>query len=147
MNNSCCMIPNYKLPKREPCKNNSVCYKFEEKGRNGFCLDCIENIPFDNKLLELKENSDCDVCLKEDSCCVKRLHCEHYLCIQCFRKIYFNKDLHKPVFPYLNQTENDLPLYENIDDLNITNYKKSLEYWNHLQNISYKNKINCCNQN
>ena len=144
MKNSCCVIPNYKLPKRQPCKNNSVCYKFEEKNRNGFCLDCVDSIPFDNKLLQLRDNSDCDVCLKEDSCCVKRLYCEHYICIVCFRKIYFNKDLHKPVFPYLNQTENDLPSYENVEDLNISNYNKSLEYWNIIQNICYDSKINCC---
>jgi len=128
--------------KMDECKNNSVCYKFEVKDSGGFCEECITNIPFDDKQLQMQNNEECNICSKENTCCVKRLFCEHFICIVCFRKIYFKKDLPKPVFPYLNSNNSDFLNSE--DDVNINNYKKDLEYWNYLQTLSYYSNERCC---
>lgn len=140
---SCCLMPNFNFTKIQECKNNSVCYKFEVvKDSDGFCEDCINYIPLDDKTLKMQNNETCDICSKENTCCVKRLFCEHIICIVCFRKIYFKKDLTKPVFPYMNSSYSDFLNTE--DDLNINNYKKDLEYWNHVQNLPYESKEKCC---
>ena len=86
---SCCLMPSFNFAKMEQCKNNSVCYKFEVKDSDGFCDDCITNIPLDDKALKMQDNETCDICSKENACCVKRLFCEHLICVVCFRKIYF----------------------------------------------------------
>lgn len=141
--NSCYLIPSFNFAKMDECKNNSVCYKFEVKDSDGFCEECISNIPLDDIKLQIRNNESCNICSKENTCCVKRLFCEHFICVVCFRKIYFNKDLLKPVFPYLNSS-NSSDLLNSEDDVNINNYKKDLEYWNHLQTLSYDSKATCC---
>jgi len=141
--NSCCLIPSFNLKKMDQCKNNSVCYKFEVKeDSDGFCEECVNSIPLDDKEVKTQNNETCNICSKSNTCCVKRLFCNHLLCIACFRKIYFKKDLIKPVFPYLNSNDSDFINSE--DDLNIINYKKDLEYWNHVQTLSYESKQTCC---
>ena len=136
----CLLMPSFNFEKMDECKNNSVCYKFEVKDSDGFCEECISNIQLDDKKLRIRNNEECNICSKENTCCVKRLFCEHFICIVCFRKIYFKKDLPKPVFPYLNSNNSDFLNSE--DDVNINNYKKDLEYWNHLQTLSYDKT--CC---
>jgi hypothetical protein len=121
-NFSGCLIPEYKKKVETlPCKNIIVCSNFITSNNNiydGFCLDCHslfgkwrEKLSY--PLLETKENQYCAIC-KENQQCVKRPYCNHYICIDAFRKLYYGYNKIKPFFPYNQEKEN---LYwKNIDN-------------------------------
>jgi hypothetical protein len=139
---SCCLVPNYLLkPKNtKECGNYSICFKKINKD-DEFCKDC-QDLPYENKkrIIERVEKSECLLCSKLTNMTVKREECNHSLCVNCFRKMFFNKSISKPVFPYFNKDYNENDDYEN--DENIMIYKKDLEYWNKCQIINYDdNKI------
>jgi len=139
---SCCLVPNYLLkPKNtKECGNYSICFKEINKD-DEFCKDC-QDLPYENKkrIIEHVENAECLLCSKLTNMTVKREECNHSLCVNCFRKMFFNKSISKPVFPYFNKDYNENDDYEN--DENVMIYKKDLEYWNKCQTINYDdNKI------
>lgn len=70
------------------CYNYKVCrisrptYDIDE-----FCDFC--DCTFSGKLT-FKEIEECPICLENDTEGVKYLNCDHYICISCFRKCFFN---------------------------------------------------------
>ena len=136
---TCCLIPKYKLPPKttKECENNMVCFNeipIEEK--DDFCKECLD-LPFENKkLFVVEQEENCTICSKECTRSVKRNLCDHIICINCFRKVYFKKSFSKPVFPYLT---------DNVDETDslVLKYKKELEYWNKFQKIEHEKDSEC----
>jgi len=130
---SCCLIPKYTLkPKNtKECLNYVICFnEIANESLQEYCDSCLR-LPFEDKKLVLgcMNEASCKIC-GETKKNVKRNFCEYVLCLNCFNKIYFNKSLSKPVFPYL--TEN----VDENDDL-VIRYKKDLEYWEKFQVIDH----------
>lgn len=140
---SCCLVPNYILKKTKTtkeCGNYYICFSEINKD-DEFCNDC-QNLPYENKkrIICRIEKSECLVCSKISNITVKREECDHILCVNCFRKMFFDKSISEPVFPYLNKNYDENIDYDN--DENIRIYKKHLEYWNKFQTINHDdNKI------
>jgi hypothetical protein len=98
--------------KNEPkiCKNYEVCYNYIEEHDlyYGLCLDCHNLFGkwrnnLSEGLLKTIQNNSCHICnniLKKIS--VFRPNCKnkHYLCVDCFRLLYYGYRLDSPVFPY-----------------------------------------------
>ena len=139
--NSWCLIPNYMLSSKH-CKNYSVCFNnCDDSNKDNFCNDCL-NLPFENKkrIIDCVKQNECSICLKITNIVVKREECEHFICVHCFRKIFFGKSLYTPIFPYLNEKYDENTDYG--DDVTIIIYKKDLEYWKLFQTIDHDdNKI------
>ena len=136
---SCCLVPNYLIPKntKKECENYSICFNQIDKD-DEFCKDCLI-LPYENKK-RIIEKAECSLCSKKSNISVRREECEHTLCVNCFRKMFFKKSLSMPVFPYLNQEYDENIKYEY--DENIEIYKRDLDYWNKFQMIDHdENKI------
>lgn len=140
--NSCCLIPNYNLPTNEKkkCSNYIICYNKEEEYE--FCKECI-NLPFENKKIILSnDNQECPICNKYMKL-IKRNSCQHFMCKNCFKRIFFEKPLSKPIFPYLVINDENKYMTDNEDDENIIKYKNQLDYWVKFQNINHNKNKNC----
>lgn len=55
----------------------------------------------------------CPVCL-ETKRCIEQPHCDHTLCIQCFKNCY-DGIFHEPTFPYSEEVDNQCDEYGGID--------------------------------
>ena len=149
--NGVCVLPQYRIKKTTPCINVRVCYNYCEESEliNGFCQEC--HIFFGKwrngvEKINVCEDSDkkCSCCKANDKLNVFRPNCEHLLCVDCFRHLYFGYEPSEPVFP--NEFQYDI--YEEnkrtdhfvdwMNDERILNYtKQKLDYQNW---IDYKNK-------
>lgn len=126
--NGVCYLTSY-----EPCKNFIVCKNKispNEEIKEGICNDCYhifgEWRERPRKCVEIKNINDfCPLC-DEKQTIVFRMDCEHAICVDCFRKIYFGLEIKKPV---LNFSGNE-----------ISDYKSKLEKWNRINEL-YKNNI------
>ncbi len=160
-----CIIPKYRLQNTAPCLNYNVCYHVCDpeflKTHNNLCSDC--NYLFGKwrllssstkPIIILEDKHTCPICLKDNVKCVNRLSCEHYLCINCFRLIYFGYETPKPVFPYIGK-ENQY--FQNISnnisedwmkDKIIKDYVRDLDLWNECRyriwNIQNKHNLTRC---
>lgn len=90
----------YLKPVKE-CKNFIVCQNHLDKDSiNEICLDCShifnENRNRKKFVSVISELGNCNLCLDSDKIIVSRLDCEHQLCVDCFRKIYFGIEIKKP---------------------------------------------------
>ena len=136
--NSCCLVPKYKMPPKttKECVNNKICFnEISIELNEDFCEEC-KRLPIDEKRINLISDGTCSVCDKEGKT-IKRESCDHTICVNCFRKIYFGKSFSKPVFPYLT---------ENISDENdklVLKYKEELKYWEKFQILHLKNHSEC----
>lgn len=94
------------------CKNYEVCYNYSEKYLDGFCLDCNNLFgKWRNNLtgesLRTIQNNSCHICentLKKISVFRPNCNNNHYLCVDCFRLLYYGYRLEEPVFPYKMET-------------------------------------------
>lgn len=145
--NSCCLIPNYnnnnsQQQTEKKCFNYKICFnEISNDEEYEFCKDCM-TLPFENKkIILLNENQECPICSKYMKL-IKRNNCDHFMCNNCFKKIFFDKPLSRPVFPYLVKDENKY-MTDNEDDENIIKYKNQLEYWDKFQNINHNINKKC----
>lgn len=94
------------------CKNYIIC---QNNSKNDFCFDCEMLFgKWRNKNIILKNNEDiCTICNSKDKC-ISRPTCEHILCRNCFKVLYFGGT-------------NYIKIKENLD---LTEY---LEYQNSLK--------------
>ena len=121
---------NIKCDNFELCETILPDWWFECKGTM-LCLNChcIFGTWGDKTgkgTLDFCDNLECPICL-ENTRCVSQPNCNHYTCIICFKRCYFNKEY--PPFPYTHLEEE----YEN--DINNDNYVNNSK-WD-----SYRKKI------
>jgi hypothetical protein len=96
------------------CKNFSLCGTVLPKSGvsmkgHYLCTSCdgmfgtrsvTENIGSCGKgILNLIENLDCIICL-ETKTNVSMPRCEHYMCVDCFKRCYYGDNSGEPLFPY-----------------------------------------------
>ena len=95
-----------------PCPNYVVCGNYEHPDflHNGRCLSCDINLGEWQKgrgNLEFKTIESCCICLDENLQGVSMPKCEHYICIECFKKCFDLQE--EPFFPQ--------ELDDNLDEL------------------------------
>lgn len=96
----CTVIPVNKLkcPNFIVCKNRvDTTYDYE-----GLCMDCYSLFGkwrnFNTSVLKIEDYEvKCPLCDIVDIN-IKRPNCDHTLCINCFRKLYYGIELEKPSF-------------------------------------------------
>ena len=127
-----CYIKSYKQ-----CKNYIVCKNNYNEMNEGFCIDCFHLFgEWRNRKrnkVEVKENKEtCPLCKENEQYIVYRIDCDHNICVDCFRKIYFGIEYKKPVLSFSITSKDD--------------YKENLEKWSRLQNIYKSGKLSslCC---
>jgi hypothetical protein len=133
------------------CKNHTVC-RNTTLFKDDFCIDCdclFGSWRNRKQTLIIDEiEKTCPLCLIKNKI-VYRPDCEHYLCVNCFRKVYLGIELLKPVFPFPDrEIEYYVKLEAGIDDEfvndgSIIKYFKDLQYWNTFRDIHSINKISC----
>lgn len=133
------------------CKNYEICecilpnWWFECKGKY-LCTNCDMQFGNDKGILEIKDNIECPICLEEKKG-ICQPKCDHYLCIDCFKRCYYGDDSKEgePSFPYPDIEEeyyddqenpkwdNEYPLIEifnlchnDWDDERIAKYEKEI---------------------
>ena len=57
--------------------------------------------------LEIKNNIECPICYEENQECVKYMNCSHFVCINCYKKQIYPKELEQPLFPYDSDIKDD----------------------------------------
>lgn len=133
--NGVCYLTSY-----EPCKNYIVCKnKLSQNEQGEICNDCYhifgEWRERQRANVEIKTDCDiCPLCQEENQKIVFRMDCDHLVCVDCFRKIYFGLEIKKPVLSF--------------SDKSLLIYKQQLEKWNRINEL-YKNnymtmKCNSC---
>ena len=89
------------------CKNFKICEGMAD-WMIEYCSQCYWMYHY--KTLEVKNNTDCPVCLEENQECVKYLNCSHFVCIKCYKKQVYPEKLERtgePVFPYGSDIEDE----------------------------------------
>jgi hypothetical protein len=79
---------------------------------SGTCMHC--NMMFgkwnndNNKhILKSKDDTECPICL-ETKLCVSQPRCDHYTCVDCFRRCYYGVETsNQHDFPYSSDIENE----------------------------------------
>ena len=113
------------------CRNYIVCKNNEEM--DDLCVACFHLFgKWRNRKreqIEVKRNKEtCPLCDEMEQYIVYRIDCDHCICIDCFRKIYYGIEYEKPL-------------------LSTTEYKENLEKWSRLQNIYKTYKLSSlCSQ-
>jgi hypothetical protein len=121
------------------------------------CHNCISL--YSNKNIIMKDNNECPICYDETKV-IKLPLCEHYLCINCFKKIHYGKSLSetkynlrlklsKPKFPYEFKKSREYQNWiDDNEDIYYSNNKKSWtkickkrpEWMNTIEFIEYEKK-------
>lgn len=139
------------------CKNYEICLEilpqwwFECKGKY-LCTNCdmmfgtwsSGNYKQTGKgILLFKDNIHCSICL-EYKRGVTYPNCNHYACIDCFRRCYYGDETREPIFPYPDIEEEyyddpDNPKW-NIDYPLIQIYNMEHDKWLHEYEEKYTNE-------
>jgi len=138
----------YQYPEgRIKCKNYELCntvlpdWWYECKGHY-ICTNCDilfgtwghgENTHYGKGELIFSNNLECPICLQNKRC-VSQPRCEHFACLNCFKRCYFldQSDDGAPEFPYDSEIEEEYN--ENPDDpkwdINYPLIEEYNEMWN-----------------
>ena len=68
---------------------NSLCPQWYLYCHKGFCVNCA--ICY-GKLLNTMDNVKCTFCTKKNTLGVQNPKCDHYLCVDCFKRLYYGPD-------------------------------------------------------
>ena len=126
------------------CLNSLVCNSNQLKDvmLGDLCFGC--DIRF-AKPLNILSDTLCSVCRKNGPG-VKRINCEHIMCLSCFKHAYYGEDVERPVFPYSKKVE--IEYLENkcenkwANDILIIKYEAEYETWIHiLEEVFRKNEV------
>ena len=137
------------------CPNNIICsntIKDNDNTYDGVCLECYNLFGKwrnKNHILHIKESIEiCPLCNNENIV-IHRPSCDHFLCIDCFKKFYFGIELKKPIFPYVEKEyrywlnlENDIS-EDWVKDSKITEYIHNLNYWEKITKLYLKTTSKC----
>lgn len=99
--------------------------------------------------LEVVDNVECPICLDEKTC-ITQPKCQHYLCVDCFRRCYYGDDdsENEPQFPYSREIEeeydNDESQWE--DDELIKKFNEDWNAWQDAKELKREQEQNlqCC---
>lgn len=151
MKKSVCVLPVYKQTLTKECLNYLVCYNYVDEPET-VCVECNSLFGSWRKgpnILETEDRCDCPICHNpSNKICVKRPYCKHYICVDCFRKLYFGHELDKPVFPYKGQEEEYWDKYNfGIDEVwmkedCIIRYHSKFNNWKNWKEIINKFTFN-----
>lgn len=133
------------------CKNYELCdeilptWWYECKGHY-ICTNCDilfgtwghdENAHYGKGVLDFIDNLECPVCL-DTKRCVSQPRCDHFICIDCFKRCYFMDDTNEgaPNFPY---PEIEEEYDEDTDNPKWTDYEYPLIklYYEQLDEYEY----------
>jgi hypothetical protein len=108
-----------RLPGDLDCRNHEICSGWvPEPCRRELCFECLINFgdwESTKGILELKNDEFCCICL-DTTRCVKFTQCDHYICINDFKRCFYGEPrVDPPLFPY--------PELRNDYNLNKTRYK------------------------
>jgi len=138
------------------CKNYELCeavlpkWWFECKS-NYLCTNCHMkfgtwgNSSTGKGVLEIRNNIDCPICF-ECKKCISQPRCDHFVCIDCFKKCHYPDTTGEPVFPYpeiedryFEDTENPL----SVSDYPLINlYNEEYNNWDDNRWNRYSNQQN-----
>src|SRR3989338_7691778 len=88
------------------CPNFSICgnkcpqWVFDCHG--GRCMTCA----ISHWDLKFKSDEECPICL-EATTCASSPKCTHYICVDCFKRIYYGNPSNPPSFPYPSEIERE----------------------------------------
>jgi hypothetical protein len=130
------------------CKNYLLCHEvlpewWWDCKECYLCTNC--DMMFGNHL-EAKVDSECPICL-ETKIGVKLMNCNHIICLECFKRIWYGDDSGEPQFPYSQQIEDeyyddqDNPKW-NIDYPFIQKYQQDHNQWDDNRQNKYANETN-----
>lgn len=119
------------------CKNYEICdttipvYWFERMGRYT-CVGC--HMMFgtwgmhlgkgEHGVLIFMNDLECPICL-DTKRCVSQPRCEHYACVDCFKRCYYGAEREYPDFPYPEIEDN---YYDDIDVWRQNNPNWKIDY-------------------
>jgi hypothetical protein len=133
-----CLIPTNKFFLK--CPNFIVCNnRLNNVYDDGLCMDCHSLFGkwrnFNNSsILKIKDSEiECPLCNIIDIN-IKRPHCEHTLCINCFKKLYYGIELERPIHP------------NTLDDDVYSEYLNKLNYWNKFKKLFESSATSKCFQ-
>jgi hypothetical protein len=125
------------------CLNFSVCNSSQTNSimiqGSLLCFSC--DIAF-GKPLTFLHKADCQICSSQKVDAIKRLNCDHALCLTCFKKAHYGEPPVKPVFPYekkieLEYLENEWDPRWNNDPL-IKKYQADYSAWVEKLHANFK---------
>jgi hypothetical protein len=136
----CYHVGDIKCPNFEICENYD--FPLNMSCHGGLCMTCdVKYGTWDGGkgVLQFKDDIECPICL-ENKRCVTLPKCNHYICIDDFKRSFYGDqtlDQNEPKFPY-PELEDDYflknqghPSYENDPDI-----IKYHEQWNHWDNLN-----------
>lgn len=98
--------------------------------------------------LNFKDDIECPICF-ETKRGVDQANCEHYLCIQCFRNIYYKDFIEEPEYPYPDLNEEDYddeknPGWRNEYPLLKKFYEELDKYDEEMEKANEHENLNIC---
>lgn len=145
------------------CKNYEVCdsllpdWWWDCKGCY-LCTNChMQFGTWTNKLeggnngkgiLEFIDNYECVICM-ETKRCISQPKCNHFICIDCFKRCYYGDKSGEPEFPYPEIEEEyyddqENPKWDNYPLISI--YNKNWNAWddNRIEKYERETNLRCC---
>jgi hypothetical protein len=118
------------------CKNFIACEnKVSDNNDDELCFECYHmfgkwrNKPRNS--ISVKSQRDfCPLCEENEEITVYRMDCDHHVCLNCFRKIYFGIEVSKPKFKI------------NFTPEMLNEYNEQLEKWNKFRRVYNMEKFN-----
>lgn len=108
------------------CKNHMICQNRSYR-EDGLCFDCYNifgewRLNKKSEVIVKDDNEICPIC-DENKTVIYRMNCDHFTCIDCFKKIYYGIELKKPqikIGSNLEDYKDNLKRYEKIQNIYIT---------------------------
>ena len=133
------------------CKNFEICKSVLDTPDTNVCLSCqmvFGTSPYTficrgRGTLIFRDNVDCPVCLEDTKQGVSQPRCEHFTCVDCFKRCYYGDTSSEPPFPYpaIEQeyiNSNDEYGKWEIDYPLILPWCNAFNKWNELQDEKYR---------
>jgi hypothetical protein len=135
-----------------PCKNFELCECVLDTIDNKLCLGCqivFGTSPYSGRCrgkgaLVFKDNVECPVCLEDGKRGVSQPRCEHFACVDCFKRCYYGDTEGEPPFPYpeikdeyMNSDEDEDARWKIEYPLIIT-WSFAYTKWNDMQNKKFE---------
>ena len=99
-------------------------------------------------ILEFIDNYECSICI-ETKRCVSQPKCNHFVCIDCFKRCYYGDESGKPEFPYPEIEEEydddqENPKWSEYPLITIYNEKWNAWDDNRMEKYEREKYLRCC---